>query len=81
VRAGLVRQLGAGIYVFLPAGWRVMRKIEAIVRQEMEAIGCQEILMPVINPAEIWRESGRWDSVDQSLFRLKDVRAPTWRWL
>ena len=72
VRAGLVRQLGAGIYVFLPAGWRVMRNIEAVVRQEMEAIGCQEILMPVINPAEIWRESGRWDSVDQSLFRLKD---------
>ncbi|MGO8683277.1 MAG: proline--tRNA ligase, partial [Thermoleophilia bacterium] len=72
VRAGLVRQLGAGIYVFLPAGWRVMRNIEALVRAEMEAIGCQEILMPVINPAEIWQESGRWETIDQSLFRFKD---------
>lgn len=72
VRAGLVRQLGAGIYVFLPAGWRVMTKIEALVRAEMEAIGCQEILMPVINPAEIWQESGRWQTIDQSLFRFKD---------
>ena len=65
VRAGLVRQLAAGVYVFLPAGWRVMQKIAGIIRHEMDAIGCQELLMPVINPAEIWRESGRWDKVGE----------------
>jgi len=72
VRAGLVRQLAAGIYVFLPAGWRVMRKIEAIIRDEMDAIGCQELLMPVMHPAELWQESGRWDEIGDEMFRLKD---------
>ena len=72
VRAGLIRQLGAGIYVFLPAGWRVMRKIESIIRQEMDAIGCQEILMPVLNPAEIWQQSGRWSDIGEEMFRFKD---------
>jgi prolyl-tRNA synthetase len=72
VRAGLIRQLAAGIYIFLPAGWRVMRKIEAIIRQEMDAIGCQEILMPVLNPAEIWQQSGRWSDIGEEMFRLKD---------
>ena len=72
VRAGLVRQLAAGIYVFLPAGWRVMRRIEAIIREEMEAIGCQEMLMPVLHPAEIWQQSGRWDEIGEEMFRLKD---------
>lgn len=72
VRAGLVRQLAAGIYVFLPAGWRVMQKIEGIIREEMDAIGCQEMLMPVLHPAEIWQESGRWDSIGDEMFRLKD---------
>jgi len=72
VRAGLVRQLAAGIYVYLPAGWRVMQKIAAIIRSEMDAIGCQEMLMPVINPAEIWQQSGRWDAIGGELFRLKD---------
>jgi prolyl-tRNA synthetase len=72
VRAGLVRQLSAGIYVFLPTGWRVMQKIAAIIREEMNGIGCQEMLMPVVNPAEIWQESGRWDAVGDELFRLKD---------
>ena len=72
VRAGLVRQLGAGIYVYLPAGWRVMQRIAAIIREEMNAIGCQEMLMPVINPAEIWQQSGRWDAIGGELFRLKD---------
>ncbi len=72
VRAGLVRQLAAGIYVYLPAGWRVMRKIAAIIREEMDAIGCQEMLMPVINPAEIWQQSGRWDAIHEELFRFKD---------
>jgi prolyl-tRNA synthetase len=72
VRAGLIRQLAAGIYVFLPAGWRVMRKIEAVIRDEMESIGCQEMLYPVINPAEIWQQSGRWDAIGDELFRFKD---------
>ena len=72
VRAGLVRQLAAGIYVFLPAGWRVMQKIEQIIREEMDAIGCQEMLMPVLQPAEIWQESGRWDAIGEEMFRLKD---------
>ena len=72
VRAGLVRQLAAGIYVYLPAGWRVMQKIEQIIREEMDAIGCQEMLMPVMQPAEIWQESGRWDAIGDEMFRLKD---------
>jgi prolyl-tRNA synthetase len=72
VRAGLVRQLAAGIYVYLPAGWRVMAKIEQIIREEMDAIGCQEILMPVLQPAEIWQESGRWADIRDEMFRLKD---------
>jgi len=72
VRAGLVRQLAAGIYVYLPAGWRVMQKVAAIIREEMDAIGCQELLMPVINPADIWQESGRWDAIGDELFRFKD---------
>jgi len=72
IRAGLVRQLAAGIYVFLPAGWRVMQKIEQIIREEMDAIGCQEMLMPVLQPAELWQESGRWDAIGEEMFRLKD---------
>jgi len=72
VRAGLVRQLAAGIYVYLPAGWRVLQKIEQIIREEMDAIGCQELLMPVLQPAEIWQESGRWGTIGDEMFRLKD---------
>jgi len=72
VRAGLVRQLAAGIYVYLPAGWRVMQKIEQIIREEMDAIGCQEMLMPVLQPAEIWQQSGRWEAIGGEMFRLKD---------
>ena len=72
VRAGLVRQLAAGIYVYLPAGWRVMQKVAQIIREEMDGIGCQEMLMPVLHPAEIWQESGRWDDIGGEMFRLKD---------
>lgn len=57
VRAGLVRQLAQGIYSYLPLGWRVMRKIEAIIRAEMDAIGGQELLMPVVQPAELWQRT------------------------
>src|SRR3954453_7100323 len=70
VRAGLVRQVGAGLWTWLPAGWRVHRKVEQIVREEMDAIGCQEMLMPVITPAELWKRSGRY-SIDE-LFKLQD---------
>src|SRR5216683_6508162 len=60
VRAGLVRQVGAGLWSWLPAGWRVQRRVMQIVREEMNAIGGQEMLMPVLNPAEVWRRSGRY---------------------
>jgi prolyl-tRNA synthetase len=70
VRAGLIRQLSAGLWTYLPAGWRVQRKIEAIIREEMEAIGCQEMLMPVMQPAELWKETGRYE-IDE-LFKLED---------
>jgi prolyl-tRNA synthetase len=72
VRAGLVRQLAAGIYVYLPVGQRVIDKVNAIIREEMNAIGGQEITMPMLHPAEIWRQSGRWDVIGGEMFRLKD---------
>jgi prolyl-tRNA synthetase len=70
VRAGLARQLGTGLWSWLPAGWRVHRKAEQIVREELDAIGAMEMLMPVLNPADIWRRSGRYD-IDE-VFKLKD---------
>ncbi|MFI5327561.1 MAG: proline--tRNA ligase, partial [Candidatus Rokuibacteriota bacterium] len=72
VRAGLVRQLAAGIYVYLPLGLRVMEKVNAIIREEMNGIGGQEIEMPVLHPAELWQQSGRWDVIGGEMFRLKD---------
>ena len=71
LRAGLVRQLGAGIYVYLPMGQRVMDRITAIIREEMNGIGGQEITMPVLQPAEIWQRTGRWDGIPE-MFKLKD---------
>src|SRR5213080_4478537 len=72
LRAWLVRQLAAGIYVWLPLGQRVLDRINAIIREEMNAIGGQEMTMPVLHPAEIWRDSGRWDAIGPEMFRLKD---------
>src|SRR5881227_3503638 len=72
VRAGLVRQVGAGLWSWLPAGWRVHQRIVQIVRQEMNAIGGQEMLMPVLHPAELWQRTGRY-GIDE-LFKLKDRR-------
>ena len=72
VRAGLVRQVGSGLWTWLPAGWRVHQRVSAIVREEIDAIGGQEMLMPVIQPAELWRRSGRYD-IDE-LFKLTDRR-------
>ena len=74
LRAGLVRQLSAGIYSKLPLGFRVSRKVEAIVREEMERIGAQEFHLPVIHPGELWKESGRWYDIGEEMFRLKDRR-------
>jgi len=70
VRAGLIRQVGAGLWSYLPAGWRVERKVEGIIREEMEGIGCQEMLMPVLQPAEAWEKTGRY-AIDE-LFKLED---------
>jgi prolyl-tRNA synthetase len=70
IRAGLIRQLGAGLYTWLPAGYRVIKRVEAIVREEIDAIGGQEMLMPVLQPAEIWRTTGRY-KIDE-LFKLED---------
>ena len=70
VRGGFVRQVTGGVWTFLPLGWKVHRKIEQIIREEMDAIGCQEMLMPVLTPYELWQQSGR-DYI-QELFRLKD---------
>jgi len=72
LRAGMVRFLGAGLYSYLPLGWRVARKIEAILREEMDALGAQEMLMPVLHPAELWRATGRWESVGPALMRVRD---------
>jgi len=70
VRAGLIRQVGAGLWSYLPAGWRVERKVEGVIREEMEGIGCQEMLMPVLQPSEAWEKTGRY-SIDE-LFKLED---------
>ncbi|MBE0429297.1 MAG: proline--tRNA ligase [Thermoleophilia bacterium] len=72
VRAGLVRQLAAGLYIFLPLGQRVMDKICRIIREEMNQIGAQEITMPILHPAEIWQQTGRYDEIGDEMFRLKD---------
>ena len=72
LRAGMIRPLGAGIYSLMPLGWRVHRKIQDIMRQEMDAIGGQELLMPVVHPAEIWQASTRWDLVDETMLRFRD---------
>src|SRR5690242_18947281 len=72
LRAGYIRQLSAGIYNYLLLAQRSLRKIQQIVREEMDAIGGQEMLLPALNPAEIWQESGRWEIMGDNLFRLKD---------
>jgi prolyl-tRNA synthetase len=74
VRAGLIRQVGSGLWSWLPAGWRVHRNAEQLIREELDAIGGQEMLMPVLNPAELWQASGRYDAIGAELFRLRDRR-------
>ncbi len=72
VRAAMVRPLGAGIYSLLPLGYRVIRKVETIIREEMDAIGGQELLMPFVHPADLWRKSGRYDAIGPEMARFRD---------
>jgi prolyl-tRNA synthetase len=72
IRAGMIRKLTSGIYSYLPLGYRVIRKVERIVREEMNRAGAQEVLMPVVQPAELWQESGRWEFYGKELLRFKD---------
>ncbi len=72
VRAGYIRKVAAGIYNYLPLGWRVLRKVENIIREEMNRAGAQELLMPAVQPAELWETSGRWQQYGAELLRLKD---------
>src|SRR6478752_9365110 len=72
LRAGMIRQSSAGIYAFLPLGLRVLRKIEQIVREEQNRAGAIELLMPTIQPADLWRESGRYEAYGKEMLRIKD---------
>ncbi len=72
LRAGMIRQSSAGIYSWLPLGFRVLKRIEQIVREEMDAAGCQEVLMPTIQPADLWRESGRYEDYGAEMLRITD---------
>ena len=72
LRAGLIRKLAAGLYTWLPLGLRVLRKVESTVREEMNRSGALEVLMPAVQPAELWQESGRWEQYGPELLRLRD---------
>ena len=72
LRAGLIRKVAAGIYTYLPLGLRIIRKVEQIIREEMNRAGAQELLMPIASPAELWKETGRWDYYGKELLRFKD---------
>jgi len=72
LRAGLIRKLAAGLYTWLPLGLKVLRRVEAIVREEMDRAGAQELLMPAMQPAKLWKESDRWDAYGPELLRLHD---------
>ncbi len=78
LRAGLVRKLAGGLYTFLPMGLRVLRKIEAIVRQEMDRTGACEVLMPALQPTDIWKKSGRYEQAAQVLFKVRDSKQREW---
>lgn len=71
-RAGMIRKVAGGMYTFLPLGWRVIRKIEQIIREEMDAAGGQEVMMPILQPGELWQESGRWAAYGAEMMRIKD---------
>ncbi len=77
LKAGMIQQVTAGVYSYLPLGWRALRKMEQVIREEMDAAGGQELHMPVLQPYEIWQESGRDLAFGKSLFRLIDRRERT----
>lgn len=72
LRAGMIRKAAGGVYTYLPLAWRVLRKIENIIREETDAAGGQELAMPIMQPAELWRQTGRWDVFGEEMFRLED---------
>lgn len=72
LRAGMIRKAAGGVYTYLPLAWRVLKKIEQIIREEMDAAGGQELAMPIMQPAELWQQTGRWDVFGEEMFRLKD---------
>ena len=72
IRAGLIRKLASGLYTWLPMGLKTLKKVEKIIREEMDAINTQELVMPVVQPAELWQESGRWEDYGPELLRFKD---------
>ena len=72
LRAGIIRQVASGLYSWLPLGLRVIRKLETIIREELTTSGAQEVLMPVVQPAELWQETGRWSKMGPEMLRMKD---------
>ena len=72
VRAGIIKKLAGGLYSFMPLGMRSLKKVEKIVREEMDRAGAQELLMPILQPAELWKTTGRWDTMGANMFRLRD---------
>src|SRR6056300_1984678 len=72
LRSGMIRKLASGLYTWLPMGLRTLRKVERIVREELDASGAQELLMPAVQPAELWQESGRWEQYGPELLRIHD---------
>ena len=72
LRAGLIRRLGSGLYTWLPLGLRVLRRVEQVIREEMNAAGAMEVFMPAVQPAELWQETGRWDVFGPLMLRMKD---------
>jgi Prolyl-tRNA synthetase len=72
LRAGLIEKIGAGLYTWQPLGLRVLRRVEQVVREEMDRLGSLEVLMPAVQPAELWQESGRWGVYGAELLRLTD---------
>src|SRR5689334_24259740 len=72
LRAGLIKKLGSGLYTWMPLGLRTLRKVERIVREEMDRSGAVELVMPAVQPAELWQETGRWDKFGPQMLKIKD---------
>ena len=72
LRSGMIKKLASGVYTYLPLGYKALKKVEKITREEMDRAGSQELFMPVLQPAELWKETGRWDAMGPEMMRLKD---------